>query len=144
MLHKDQPATSIMKRTVTWLAVVMAMVTTGTVLDASPSFAAGGGDISVEATSSVGWAYFNADTMVLSIHDSHADGYGVVVPNYRSDLGDTKYYGWNRDGNGTTTYYYLHMPYGAEIEFQVCAEKGGLLIHDDCGNQVKGFAGPGI
>jgi hypothetical protein len=143
MRRRRQPAMSIVKRTTTWLAVMVAATTTATVVAASPSSAASG-DISATANGSVGWAYFNADTMVLSIHDSHADGYGVAVSNYRSDLGDTRAFGWNREGNGTTTYYYLHMPYGARIEFAVCAEKGGLAILSTCGVYVDGYAGPGI
>jgi hypothetical protein len=135
---------SIVKRTTTWLAITMAAAATAAVVAASPSSAAGG-DVSATANGSAGWAFFNADTMVLSIHDSHADGYGVAVPNYRGDLGNTKpYYGWNRDGNGSTTYYYLHMPYGASIKFQVCKEQDGIAILSTCGASVTGYAGPEI
>lgn len=145
MRHGRQPALLIVKRTMTWLAVMVASVATAMVVTASPSSAASSGDISATANGPAGWAYFNADTMILSIHDSHQDGYGVVVPNFRSDLGNTKpYYGWNRDGYDTTTYYYLHMPYGASIKFQVCSEKDGALIGGTCGASAWGYAGPGI
>lgn len=138
MRRRRQPAMSIMKRTMTWLAVVVAAATTITVVTASPASAL---TASAAAYGPAGWAYFDADDNILSIHDSHADGVGVVVPNYRSDLGNTKpYYGWNRDGYNTTTYYYLNMPYGASIKFQVCSESMGELIDNTCGAPAWGFA----
>ncbi|WP_203922812.1 hypothetical protein [Rugosimonospora africana] len=132
---------SIVKRTTTWLAVTVAAATTATVVGASPSSAATV-PTSVTATSPVGYAYFNADTQVLSIHDSRADGYGIAVINYRYDLANVgPYYGWNREGNGTTTYYYLHMPYLGEIKFRVCAEQDGVVLNFDCSVNVFGYAG---
>jgi hypothetical protein len=146
MRRRRQPAMSIVKRATTWLAVIVAAATTATVVGASPSFAVGCSSIcvptSVTGTSTVGTAYFNADTQVLSIKDTHADGYGVAVINYRFDLANVgPYYGWNRDGYNTTTYYYLHMPYLGEIKFYVCPEKGGIIFESGCGQSAFGYAG---
>jgi hypothetical protein len=135
MRRRRQPAMSIVKRTTTWLAVMVAAAATAVVVAASPSFATY--PTTALATASVGYGYFNGDTQVLSIHDSHADGYGVAVIYYRYDLAHTgPYYGWNREGNGTTTYLYLNMPSGAEIKLYACPEKGGIVITSGCGSRV--------
>jgi hypothetical protein len=142
MRRRRLPAMSIVKRATTWLAVMVAAVTTATVVAASPASAIDPPG-SALATSAYGTAYFNGSTMVLSIKDTHADGYGVVVVDFRSDLDPTgPYRGWNRDGYDTTTYYYLHMPYLASIKFVVCGEKDGIEISSTCGVQVTGYAEP--
>jgi opacity protein-like surface antigen len=141
MRRRSRPAMSIVKRVATWLAVLVAAATTATVVTASPSFAA---TVPTNAlsTATVGYGYFNADTQVLSIHDSHADGYGVVVVYYRYDLAKTgPYYAWNREGNGTTTYVYFHMAPLAEIKIYACPEKGGIALTSRCGSPAFGYAG---
>lgn len=143
MRLRRQPAMSIVKRTTAWLAVMVAAAATATVVAGSPSFAATV-PTSATATSSYGWVHFDADTRVLSIHDSHADGYGIAALNYRYDLADIgPYIGWNRDGNGTTTYYQLHMPYLGEIKFYACPEQDGIYIdvNHSCGQSAFGYAG---
>ncbi|WP_329003021.1 hypothetical protein OHA18_07340 [Kribbella sp. NBC_00709] len=154
MRRTRQPAMSIVQRTATRLAVVLSVVTAITVAVAGPSSAVtnapegpavSGGDVSVTSTNAAGWAHFDADTNTLSIHDSHADGYGVVVVDFRSDLANPgPYRGWNREGAGTTTYYPLHMPYGATFKFVVCSEQDGLQISSTCSAQVTGSAGPAL
>ncbi|MGH3249796.1 MAG: hypothetical protein ACRDOI_26835 [Trebonia sp.] len=136
---------SIVKRTTTWLAVMVAAATMTTIAAASPSSASV--IVPTNATAygpngGYGYAFYNADTNVLSIHDSHADGYGIAVINWRTDLAKQgPYFGWNRDGNGTTVYYYLHMPPGTRIKFYLCAEQDGLAIGTKCGQTVTGYAG---
>ncbi|GAA5177265.1 hypothetical protein GCM10023322_01590 [Rugosimonospora acidiphila] len=143
MRRSRQSAMALVKRTTTWLAVTVAAVAAATVVTAGPSFAVS--PTSATATASVGYAYFNADTQVLSIHDSHADGYGIAVINYRYDLANIgPYYGWNREGSGTTTYYYLHMPPLGEIKFYVCPEQNGVVIEYECGSRAFGYAGTEI
>jgi hypothetical protein len=132
---------SIVKRTATWLAIMVAAATTATVVAASPSSAATV-PTSATAYASVGDAHFDAYTQTLVIHDAHADGYGIAVRNFRLDLADPgPYWGWNRDGNGTYVTYQLHMPNLAEIQFWVCAEKDGLAIASTCGPRAIGYAG---
>jgi hypothetical protein len=132
---------SNMKRTITWLAVVVAATATATVMAASPSSAATV-PTSATATSPYGWAHFDANTQVLSIYDAHSDGYGIGVINYRSDLANPgPYDGWNRDGAGTTVYYQLHMPNLAWIKFYVCPEQDGIIIVSTCGARAIGYAG---
>ncbi|WP_329179566.1 hypothetical protein [Streptomyces sp. NBC_01477] len=144
MRRQNRTTLSTGRRTTLRLATVAAAVTAATGM-AAASTSAASGDISATATNPYGWAYFNADTNMLAIHDSHADGYGIEVTNYRSDLTpEGPYRGWNRDGNDSTTYYQLHMPYGAEISFYVCAEKGGLIVGSTCGQTAHGYAGPQI
>lgn len=135
-----QTTMSIVRRAATVIAILVTAMATMATSDAT---AATSGDISAVAYGQPGWAYFNADILVLSIHDSHADGYGVVVPYFRSDVGNTKpYYAWNRYGNDTTSYYYFHMPYGTRFKFQVCREKAGMLIGGTCGASAYAYAGP--
>lgn len=137
MRHRDQPAMPIAKRVTTWLAVVLAVAVTAMASPAGPAYAAY--PTTALATSSVGYGYFNGDIDTLSIHDSHADGYGVVIVYYRYDLAHTgPYYAWNREGNGTTTYLYLNMRPGAEIKFYACPEKGGMVLDYECG--LRAFA----
>jgi len=135
MQHRRHPAMSIVKRATTRLAVVVAAAVTATVLATAPSYATY--PTTALATASVGYGYFNGDIKVLSIHDSHADGYGVAIIYYRYDLANTgPYYAWNREGNGTTTYLYLNMRPGAEIKFYACPEKGGIIINYECGSSA--------
>ncbi|HEY2672167.1 MAG TPA: hypothetical protein VGJ07_17585 [Rugosimonospora sp.] len=132
-----------MKRTTTWLAVMVAAAATATVMAASPS-SADTFPTSATATASVGWAHFDAYTQVLSIYDAHPDGYGIAVVNNRSDLANPgPYYGWNRDGYGTTVYYDLHMPNLASIRFYVCPEQDGVILSytGRCGTTAIGYAG---
>ncbi|MFI7065311.1 hypothetical protein ACIBL3_30250 [Kribbella sp. NPDC050124] len=89
-----------------------------------------------------GYTHFDALSQVLSIHDSYADGYGIAVENWRFDLADTgPYWGYNRNGSGTTTSYQLHMPNLGKIEIRVCGEQDGIAIWSDCGHWVTGYAG---
>jgi hypothetical protein len=135
MRRRRQPARSIVKRTATWLAAMVAVTAAATVVGASPSFATY--PTTALATASVGYGYFNGDTQILAIHDSHADGKGVAIIYYRYDLAHTgPYYAWNREGNGTTTYLYLHMPANAVIKFYACPEQGGLVLTTGCGSRV--------
>jgi hypothetical protein len=135
MRRRRPPALSIIKRTATRLAVLVAAIGTATVVAAGPSFAAY--PITAEATSSVGYGFFNGEAQILAIHDSHADGKGVAIMYYRYDLAKTgPYYAWNREGNGTTTYVYFNMPSGASIKLYACPEKGGMVITSGCGNRV--------
>ena len=134
---------SLIKRITTWLCVMVAAATTVTAVTAGPSFAANAPTDAL-ASSTVGYAYFNAETQVISLHDSHADGYGIVAVYYRYDLAKAgPYYFWNQDGNGTTLYRYLNMPYGAKIKLYACPEKGGIILDYNyhCGQPVYGFAG---
>jgi hypothetical protein len=138
---------SIVKRTTTWLTVLVAAATTATLAAAGPSFAATTKPTSITAYGPggrYGYAYYNADTNILSIHDSSADGYGIAVPNWRSDVAGGPYYGWNRAGSGTTIYYQLRMPPLASIQFRVCAEQDGLIIPSGCGPWVIGYSGTQI
>jgi hypothetical protein len=126
---------SIVKRTAAWLAVMAAATAATTVVGAGPSFATY--PTTALATASVGYGYFNGETQILAIHDSHADGYGVVIKYYRYDLAHTgPYYAWNREGNGTTTYLYLNMPANAVIKLSACPEQGGIVITTGCGLRV--------
>jgi hypothetical protein len=135
MRRRRQSPMPIIRRIATWLAVIVAVSTTTTVVAAGPSFAAY--PTTALATASVGYGYFNGETQVLSIHDSHADSKGVAVIYYRYDLAHTgPYYAWNRDGNGTTTYLYLHMPSNAVIKLYACPEQGGIVITSGCGSRV--------
>jgi len=144
MRRRRQPAMSIVKRTATRLAVMVAVAVTATAVAASPSFAATVPTNAV-STASVGYAYFNADTQILSVHDTHADGYGVVAKYYRYDRSNTgPYYKWNKEGNGTTTYAYLTMAPLAEIKVYACPEKGGIIITSGCGPAAFGYAGTEI
>jgi hypothetical protein len=127
-------AVSRVKRTATWLAVMVAVTATSMAVTAGPSFAY---PTTAEATSSAGYGYFNGETQILAIHDSHKDGYGVGIIYYRYDLAHTgPYYAWNREGNGTTTYLYLNMPSGTEIKIYACPEQGGLIFESKCGARV--------
>jgi hypothetical protein len=141
MRRRGQPAMSIVRRITTWLAVVLAAATTATVVAASPSFAAIV-PTDAYATSTVGYAYFNADTQVLSLHDSHADGYGIVAMYYRYDLANPgPYYMWNREGNGTTLYHYFNLPYLTQIKVYACPEDEGVILAYKCGSRAFGYAG---
>lgn len=147
MRQRNQPVLSTVKRTATWLAITVLAATTTMVTAAGPSSAA---TVPTSITAygpggKFGYAHFDADTNVLSIHDSHADGYGIAVENRRSDLANPgPYWGYNRDGNGTTTYYQLHMPSLASISFRLCGEQDGIAIWSDCGEWVVGYSGTEI
>ncbi|MET9318294.1 hypothetical protein ABZX12_41315 [Kribbella sp. NPDC003505] len=131
MRRRRQLATSILKRTTSLLAVMVTAAFAAT-MTAGPSYATW--PTTALATSSAGYGYFNGDIRVLSIHDSHADGYGVAIIYYRYDLSKTgPYYAWNREGNGTTTYVYFNMGPGAQIKFYSCPEKGGIILNYECG-----------
>ena len=136
MRRRRHPAMSIAKRATTWMAVMVAAVTTATVVAASPSFAT---SYIITATNPAGYATFNEQTGLLTIMDTHADGKGVAVPNFRSDVGndEIEYYGWDRNGNGVPAYYQLHMAIGATISFHVCTEDDGLILAYTCG--ARGF-----
>ncbi|MEU4335450.1 hypothetical protein AB0F59_12535 [Micromonospora lupini] len=144
MHHERQPTTSVVRRVATWLGVMTVATAALTVVSASPSLAAVV-PTNALATASVGYGFFNADTEVLSIHDSHADGEGVGIIYYRYDLAKTgPYYAWNREGNGTTTYLYLTMPDLAGIKLYACPEKGGIIDATRCGARAFGYAGGGV
>lgn len=130
-------AHSILKRATIWFAVTVAAVATATVVAASPSFATS--YIITETSAGHGWASFNERTALLTIKDTNADGYGIAVKNFRSDVGNDQvmYIGWDRNGNGNYAYYQLHMPVGATISFHVCAEDDGLILSSTCG--ARGF-----
>jgi hypothetical protein len=135
MRRRRQPTLSIVKRTATWLAAMVAVTAAATVAGATPSFASY--PTTALATTSAGYGYFNAEPQIMAIHDSHADGYGVAIMYYRYDLAHTgPYYAWNREGNGTTTYLYLNMPGNAVIKMYACPEKGGLILNSKCGKGV--------
>jgi hypothetical protein len=126
---------SIVKRSASRLAVLVAAIGTAMVLAAGPSFAAY--PITAEAKSSAGYGYFNGETQILAIHDSHSDGKGVAIVYYRYDLAKTgPYYAWNREGNGTTTYVYFNMPSGASIKLYACPEDEGMILNYECGTAV--------
>lgn len=155
MRHRRQPARLIVRRTTALLAV-MGAAAAATVVAAGPSSAATSPTSATALSPTIaptsvtaygpggkfGYAHFDAMSQVLSIHDSHADGYGIQVANWRYDLADTgPYYGYNRDGSGTTTYYQLHMPDLGKIDIRVCGEQDGIAIWSDCGTWVTGYAG---
>lgn len=138
------PAMSIVKHTTTRLAIIAAVATTATAVSASPSFAAGA-PANAQATIPGGYGYFTADGQILTARDTKADGYGVVVMYYRYDLAKTgPYYLWDRDGNGSSTYRYLNMPYGAEIKLYACPEQDGIILNYKCGVRAFGYAGSEI
>jgi hypothetical protein len=144
MFMRGQPARSIVKRTTTWLAVIVAAAATVTAVSASPSFAAGA-PANAQATIPGGYGYFTADGSLLTARDTKADGYGVVVVYYRYDLAKTgPYYLWDRDGNGTSRYRALQMPYGAEIKLYACPEQDGMILDYKCGTRAFGYAGSEI
>jgi len=141
MRRGRQSAMSIVKRTMTWLAVSVAAAATVTVASASPSFAAGA-PANAQAKIAGGYGYFTADGEILTARDTKADGYGIVVMYYRYDLANTgPYYLWNRDGNGTSIYRSFHMPYGAEIKFYACPEQDGIILNYECSGSAFGYAG---
>jgi opacity protein-like surface antigen len=77
----------------------------------------------------------------LYLYDDSADGYGVVVENYRYDLADTgPYYGWVTAGKGHNNSWTLHIPEDEYIQFRVCPEKGGTIYDNLCGEWVWGQA----
>ena len=143
MRLKRKPTKSIVKRTTTRVGVIQPRSVAATLAFAGPSFA----DVpaNATATSSYGYGYFDSDSQVISIHDSHSDGYGIAIIYYRYDKANVgPYYGWNRAGNGTTTYVYLNMPYGAEIKMYACPEDEGIILEYKCGSRAFGYAGPSI
>lgn len=135
---------SIVKRTAIRLGAIAAATVAVTAVGAGPSFAG------IHATNALsqnkfGYGYYYADGNVLSIHDSRADGYGVVVKYYRYDRANTgPYYAWNREGNGTTTYVYLNLPPLAEIKIYTCGEQDGIIIWSDCAPRAFGYSGAEI
>lgn len=135
MHHRPHPARSMFRRVTAWFAALVAATVVTSTLTAGSSFAVD--PIDGTATSSAGYGYFNGETQILAIHDSHADGKGVAIMYYRYDLANTgPYYAWNREGNGTTTYLVLHMPGNARIKFYACPEDGGLIFNYECGARV--------
>ena len=144
MRRRRQPAMSIVKRTTTRLAVIVAAAATVAVVSASPSFATGS-PANAQATIAGGYGYFTADGEILTARDTKADGYGVVVMYYRYDLANTgPYYLWNRDGNGTSIYRTVHMPYGVEIKLYACPEQDGIILNYKCSASAFGYAGSEI
>lgn len=135
MRRGRQSAISMLKRTATRLAVVAATTATIATVTAGPSFAY---PVTALATSSAGYGYFNGDVQIISIHDSHPDGYGVAIIYYRYDLAHIgPYYAWNREGYNTTTYLYLHMPAGTDIRLYACPEQGGIVLNWECGARAS-------
>ncbi|MFI5729482.1 hypothetical protein ACIA49_05120 [Kribbella sp. NPDC051587] len=123
-----------MKRTATRLATLTAATATAMVLATAPSFAY---PTTATATTAAGYGYFNGETQVIAVHDSHKDGQGVAILYYRYDLAKTgPYYAWNQQGNGTTTYLYLNMPSNTTIKMYACPEKEGIVINSQCGSGV--------
>ncbi|MFG1912501.1 hypothetical protein [Kribbella sp. NPDC048928] len=130
MLNKHLPTISLVKRTATRTAAMVAAVATLAVATTGQSFAY---STTALATTWAGYGYFNADPQILAIHDSHKDGYGVAIIYYRYDLSNPgPYHAWNREGNNTTTYLYLNMPPGTEIRIYACPEQGGIVLAYDC------------
>jgi hypothetical protein len=77
----------------------------------------------------------------LKVYDNVADGYSVVVINYRQDLGGP-FYGWNHTGAGTVTDYNLSMPEGDWIQYQVClgVYSSRTILTSTCGGWVVDYA----
>ena len=143
---------SILKRTVTRVAVMLAAIGGVTAVVASPSYAASDLDTWVDGIMGplgepilFGDAHFVADAgngnEGLEISDDQTDGYGVAVENYRYDLSDIgPYWGWNRDGGGTTVNYTLHITEGARFEMRICPEQDGVVAFTYCSKWVNGYA----
>jgi hypothetical protein len=134
-------------RTMTWLAAMVVAASGATVAAAGPAFAASDASASCQWPSgeSCGFAYFTSEmgdgSEQLSIRDATGDGYGVAVENYRWDLANKgPYWGWNREGTGTVTYYALNITEGARFQFRACPEQFGIVDEDHCGAWAYGIA----
>jgi len=126
--RRCQLALSIVTRWTTWAAVTVAAAATATVVTASPASASS--DIIKAVSEGHGWATFNEQTGELTLKDTSADGYGIAVEYFRSDVNDaeTEMIAWDRHGSGKYAHYHLHMVMGATISFHVCAEDDGVIL----------------
>jgi hypothetical protein len=150
MQWRHRPSKLSSKRAVAWLGAMVIAASGATVATATPAFAASDAQAACHwppttTLTSCGFAYFTSEvgdgTEQLAIRDEVADGYGVAVENYRYDLSNPgPYYGWNRDGADTVTYYTLHITEGALFKFRVCPEQDGFAFEDYCGPWAYGYA----